>query len=144
MLDREAIARQGLAVEDVEGTIRAALLSTGFIDAVYTQAQLMGPKPDGDPFFDLHQRAFFAPRSGDLVARVKEHVYLGGYVGGTGHGTPYDYDRHVPIVFMGPGIAPGWRDVPTGPEDIAWTLGRLLGLPYPQQDSVTDLLPLLN
>jgi predicted AlkP superfamily pyrophosphatase or phosphodiesterase len=144
VLDREAIARQGLEVEDVEGTIRAALLSTGLIDAVYTQAQLMGPRPDGDPFFDLHQRAFFAPRSGDLVARVKEHVYLGGYVGGTGHGTPYDYDRHVPIVFMGPGIAPGWRDVPTGPEDIAWTLGRLLGLPYPQQDSVTDLLPLLN
>jgi hypothetical protein len=45
---------------------------------------------------------------------------------------------------MGPGITPGWRDVLTGPEDIAWTLGRLLGLPYPQQDSVTDLLPLLN
>jgi predicted AlkP superfamily pyrophosphatase or phosphodiesterase len=144
VLDREAIARQGLKVEDVEGTIREALLSTGLVDAVYTQAQLMGPRPAGDPYFDLHQRAFFAPRSGDLVVRVKNYVYLGGYVGGTGHGTPYDYDRHVPIVFMGPGIEPGRRDVETGPEDIAWTLGRLLGLPYPQQDSVTDLLPLLK
>jgi predicted AlkP superfamily pyrophosphatase or phosphodiesterase len=144
VLDRAAIARQGLKVEDVEGTIREALLSTGLVDAVYTPAQLMGPKPAGDPFFDLHQRAFFAPRSADLVVRIKKYVYLGGYVGGTGHGTPYDYDRHVPIVFMGPGIVPGWRDVETGPEDIAWTLGRLLGLPYPQQDSVTDLLPLLN
>jgi predicted AlkP superfamily pyrophosphatase or phosphodiesterase len=144
VLDREAIARQGLKVEDVEGTIRGALLSTGLVDAVYTQAQLAGPRPANDPFFDLHQRAFFAPRSGDLIARVKKHVYLGGYVGGTGHGSPYDYDRHVPIVFLGPGIAPGRRDVETGPEDIAWTLGRLLGLPYPQQDSVTDLLPLLK
>jgi len=144
VLDREAIGRQGLKVEDVESTIREALLSTGLVDAVYTQAQLMGPRPAGDPFFDLHQRAFFAPRSGDLVVRVKQYVYLGGYVGGTGHGTPYDYDRHVPIVFMGPGITPGRRDVETGPEDIAWTLGRLLGLPYPQQDSVTDLLPLLK
>jgi predicted AlkP superfamily pyrophosphatase or phosphodiesterase len=144
VLDREAIARQGLKVEDVEATIRQALLSTGLIDAVYSQAQLMGPRPADDPFFDLHQRAFFAPRSGDLVARVKKYVYLGGYVGGTGHGTPHDYDRHVPIVFLGPGITPGRRDVETGPEDIAWALGRLLGLPYPQQDSVTDLLPLLN
>jgi len=144
VLDREAIARQGLKAEDVEGTIRKALLATGLIDAVYTQAQLVGPRPADDPFFDLHQRAFFAPRSGDLVARIKKHVYLGGYVGGTGHGTPYDYDRHVPIVFLGPGITPGPRDVETGPEDIAWTLGRLLGLPYPQQDAATDLLPLLK
>jgi predicted AlkP superfamily pyrophosphatase or phosphodiesterase len=144
VLDREAIARQGLVVGDVEDTIRGALLSTGLIEAVYTQAQLVGPRPAGDPFFDLHQRAFFAPRSGDLVARVRKYVYLGGYVGGTGHGTPHDYDRHVPIVFLGPGIQPGPRDVETGPEDIAWTLGRLLDLPYPQQDSVTDLLPLLK
>ena len=144
VFDREAIARQGLKVEDVEATVRQALLSTGLIDAVYSQAQLMGPRPADDPFFDLHQRAFFAPRSGDLVARVKKYVYMGGYVGGTGHGTPYDFDRHVPIVFLGPGITPGRRDVETGPEDIAWTLGRLLGLPYPQQDAATDLLPLLN
>jgi predicted AlkP superfamily pyrophosphatase or phosphodiesterase len=144
VLDREAIARQGLEIEDVEATIREALLSSGLVDAVYTQAQLAGPRPAGDSFFDLHQRAFFAPRSGDLVARIKRHVYLGGYVGGTGHGTPHDYDRHVPIVFMGPGIAPGSHDVLTGPEDIAWTLGRLLGLPYPQQDAETDLLPRLK
>jgi hypothetical protein len=144
VLDREAIARQGLKVADVEGTIHDALLSTGLVEAVYTQAQLMGPRPEGDPFFDLHQRAFFAPRSGDLIARVRKYVYMGGYVGGTGHGTPHDYDRHIPIVFLGPGIKPGPRDVETGPEDIAWTLGRLLDLPYPQQDSVTDLLPLLK
>jgi hypothetical protein len=144
VLDREAIVRQGLKVEDVERTIREALLSSGLLDAVYTRAQLAGPRPADDPFFDLHERAFFAPRSGDLVARVKKHVYLGGYVGGTGHGTPHEYDRHVPIVFMGSGIRPGWRDAAAGPEDIAWTLGRLLGLPYPQQDAVVDLLPLLE
>ncbi len=47
-------------------------------------------------------------------------------------------------MFLGPGIKPGPRDVETGPEDIARTLGRLLGLPYPQQDAVTDLLPPLK
>lgn len=144
VLDREAIQRGGLELGDVEGAIRDALLGTGLVEAVYTQAQLAGPRPADDPFFDRHQRAFFASRSGDLVARIRKHVYLGGYVGGTGHGSPHDYDRHVPIVFMGRGIRPGPRDAETGPEDIAWALGRLLGLEYPQQDAVSDLLPLLR
>jgi predicted AlkP superfamily pyrophosphatase or phosphodiesterase len=144
VLDREAITRQGLKFEDVETTIREALLGTGLVEAVYTQAQLVRARPADDAFFDRHQRAFFASRSGDLIARIKEHVYVGGYVGGTGHGSPHDYDRHVPIVFMGPGIEPGPRGVETGPEDIAWALGRMLGLDYPQQDAVTDLLPYLK
>ncbi len=144
VLERDALARRGLQRAEVEQTIRQALLGTGLVDAVYTAADLMGPKPADDPFFDLHQRAFFAPRSADLITRTKPYVYLGGRVGGTGHGTPHDYDRHVPIVFIGPGIAPGKRDVPCGPEDIAWTLGRLLGLDYPQQDAASDLLPLLK
>lgn len=144
VLDRESITRQGIRFQDVEATIREALLGTGLVEAVYTQAQLVAARSADDPFFDRHQRAFYASRSGDLIARIKKHVYVGGYVGGTGHGSPHDYDRHVPIVFMGPGISPGPRDVETGPEDIAWALGRLLGLDYPQQDSVTDLLPHLR
>jgi predicted AlkP superfamily pyrophosphatase or phosphodiesterase len=144
VLDQAAIERQGLKRDEVEATIRKALVGTGLVEAVYTRAQLLGPKPQDDPFFDRHQRAFFATRSGDLVARIRKYVYLGGYVGGTGHGSPHDYDRQVPVVFMGPGIRPGPRDAESGPEDIAWALGRLLGLDYPQQDSVTDLVPLLK
>ena len=143
VLDGAALDRQGLKRKEVEETIRGALLGTGLIDAVYSAAELAGPPRPEDPFFEFHQRAYFAPRSGDLVSRVKPYVYVGGRVGGTGHGTPHDYDRHVPIVFLGPGIAPGPRDVACGPEDIAWTLGRLLGLAYPQQDAATDLLPQL-
>ena len=50
---------------------------------------------------------------------------------GTGHGTPYDYDRHVPIILMGPGVQPGTYAEDSGPEDIAPTLARMLGLEYP-------------
>jgi predicted AlkP superfamily pyrophosphatase or phosphodiesterase len=144
VLDRAALARQGVDRAEVERTVREALLSTGVVDAVYAQAELTGSSRPSDPFFDLHQRAFFAPRSGDLVARVKPWVYVGGRVGGTGHGTPHDYDRHVPIVFLGPGVAAGTYENACGPEDIAWALGRLIGLPYPQQDAETDLLPVVQ
>jgi len=144
VLDKPSLVRQGLDVADVKATIRQALLDTGVVDAVYTAEELMGPPRPADPFFDRHQRAFFAPRSGDLIVRTKQYVYLGGRVGGTGHGTPYDYDRHIPIVFVGPGIAAGTHSELCGPEDIAWALGRLLGMPYPQQDAETDLVPLLK
>jgi predicted AlkP superfamily pyrophosphatase or phosphodiesterase len=144
VLDQAALSRQGLDRTEVERTIREALIATGVVDAVYASTDLMGTARPSDPFFDLHQRAFFAPRSGDLVTRVKPYVYVGGRVGGTGHGTPHDYDRHIPIVFLGPGIAPGLHDEACGPEDIAWALGRLLGLPYPRQDAETDLLPLVQ
>jgi predicted AlkP superfamily pyrophosphatase or phosphodiesterase len=144
VLDKPSLVRQGLDVAEVEATIRGALMDTGVVDAVYTAEELMGAPRPSDPFFDLHQHAFFAPRSGDLIVRTKEYVYLGGRVGGTGHGTPYDYDRHIPIVFLGPGIAAGTHADACGPEDIAWALGRMLGLPYPQQDAETDLLPLIQ
>jgi hypothetical protein len=50
--------------------------------------------------------------------------------GGTGHGTIHAYDRHVPVAFLGPGIKAGHYDAACGPEDIAPTLARLLGLEY--------------
>ena len=69
------------------------------------------------------------------MALLKEHVYMDTHPGGTGHGTAHEYDRHVPVVFMGPGIVPGIHDAPVGPEHIAPTLGALLGLDYPLQDA---------
>jgi hypothetical protein len=74
---------------------------------------------------------------------LKKYLYLSSLVGGTGHGTAYDYDRHVPIVFMGAGVKPGTYKEACGPEDIAPTLALMLGLEFPrEQDSrlLTEML----
>jgi len=65
-----------------------------------------------------------------VIARLKRYVYLDDRPGGTGHGTVQDYDRHVPVVLAGAGIAAGRHEVACGPEDLAPTLAALLGLPY--------------
>jgi hypothetical protein len=77
------------------------------------------------------------------VTRLKPYVYVGSYVGGTSHGSVHDYDRHVPVVFMGAGIKAGSHDRESGPEDVAPTLGALLGLDYPEQDGriLREMLP---
>ena len=140
--DLDAIAARRLKRADVEQAAARALRATGHVAATYTHADFAGDPPAGDPFFPLFRRAFFAPRTPHLVLRLHEGVYVDSRPGGTGHGGPYEVERHVPIVFMGPAIVPGRRAEPCGPEDIAWSLAKLLGLDYPQQDAEVDLAAL--
>jgi len=130
-LDLPAIARRGLTRAAVEKVIEEALLSTGLVEKVYTHARLLGETPADDPQFPLFRASFFEPRSPHVIPRLRPFVYVDDkYSGGTGHGTAHDYDRHVPVVFLGAGIHPGRQEAEAGPEDIAPTLARLLGLEY--------------
>jgi predicted AlkP superfamily pyrophosphatase or phosphodiesterase len=54
------------------------------------------------------------------------------YPRGTTHGTPYLYDRKVPLLVMGPGVESGVDPTPVGAADVAPTLARFLGIPFPQ------------
>lgn len=134
-LDLDRIRGRGLQRTDVEATIEKALLATGLVHAVYTHARLLGSASDEEPFIRLFRNSFFQPRSPHVMGLLNANVYLDSRPGGTGHGTAHEYDRHVPVVFMGPGITPGTHDAPVGPEHIAPTLGALLGLDYPLQDA---------
>lgn len=129
-LDLDAIARAGLKRTEVEGVVGKALVGTGVVERVYTAQDLLGDAPAGDPDFGLFRNSFFEPRSPQVIARLARYVYLDDRVGGTGHGTVHDYDRHVPVVLHGPGFVRGRFDAPSGPEDIAPTLCAILGLPY--------------
>ena len=136
-LNLDSIARQGLLRKDVEQTIGDALMATGDVAKIYTASSFTGEIPalSDDPYYDPIRRSYFAPRSPHVIARLKEYLYLTSSPGGTGHGSSYEYDRHVPLVFMGPGIKAGTYEGDTGPEDIAPTLGLLLGIDYPLQDA---------
>jgi predicted AlkP superfamily pyrophosphatase or phosphodiesterase len=136
-LDLDALGRQRLHRADAEKAVIEGLMKSGLVDRVYTHANLLGEAPADDPEFRLFRNAFFQPRSAHLITRLKPYVYIGSYVGGTSHGTVQDYDRHVPVIFMGTGVKPGQHDAESGPEDIAPTLGALVGLDYPEQDGRT-------
>jgi len=130
-LDLESIARQELRRAEVESVIEKALFGSGLVAAVYTSARLLGDPPPDDPYFVLFRNAYFEPRSPHLLVRLKPHVYMDHeYWGGTSHGSPEEYDRHVAMALLGPGIRPGRHDGPCGPEEIAPTLSAILGLDY--------------
>ena len=50
---------------------------------------------------------------------------------GTTHGSPYVYDTHVPCLFYGSGITPGFTYEQTLTRDIAPTISALLNIQYP-------------
>jgi predicted AlkP superfamily pyrophosphatase or phosphodiesterase len=127
-LSEEAMCAKGLKRSAVESVIVKALQETGLFESVYTHADILSPQKHDDPHLQLIRNSFFEPRSAHIIATPKPYVYISDNVGGTGHGTPHDYDRHIPIVFLGTPVKPGSYPVACGPEDIAPTLAEMLSL----------------
>lgn len=112
------------------------------VAAVFTAAQIRASaEPSGPPEdWTLLQKArasYDAERSGDLLVFLKPRVTaipnaLHGYV--ATHGSPWDYDRRVPILFWRKGMA-GFEH-PGGIQtvDIAPTLAAQIGLALPRLD----------
>jgi len=112
------------------------------VAAVFTAAQInAAPEPSGPPEgWTLVQkaRASFDPeRSGDLLVFLKPRVTpipdaLHGYV--ATHGSPWDYDRRVPILFWRKGMAGFEHAGSIETVDIAPTLAAQIGLAIPKLD----------
>ena len=68
----------------------------------------------------------FRPGGDVLVAITLEPFSIFGTGNVATHGSPHDYDARVPIIFWGPGIAPGRKAGSARVVDIAPTLARLL------------------
>ena len=60
--------------------------------------------------------------------RFKEGYLLGYRANGSSHGSPYEYDTHVPIIFFGDGIPSGEVGDRAHTVDIAPTLAKMLGV----------------
>jgi arylsulfatase A-like enzyme len=52
---------------------------------------------------------------------------------GATHGTPYEYDTHVPQVWYGAGVIPGIHPERVAVEDLAPTLAAMLGVTLPAE-----------
>ena len=94
-----------------------------------------------DDFARLYRNSFDPQRSGDLAIQLEPTCLLDFQGAGTTHGSPYDYDRNVPIVFFGSGIAAGSTPGPAATVDIAPTLAARIGLVPPSGLDGRNLLP---
>jgi predicted AlkP superfamily pyrophosphatase or phosphodiesterase len=110
-------------------------------DIVFVEARdrlLADPLPDSEQpeILTLRERmrlSAVAERSPDIIMVRAANVTGGGRVGGNiaGHGTPWDYDRRVPILFWKPGASAQQRFLPIRTIDIAPTLAAVIGVKIP-------------
>ena len=106
------------------------------VAAVFTRAEILAaPPPAGPPdSWSLLQRArasFDAQRSGDFVVLLRPQTTPIAEPGPTyvaTHGSPWDYDRQVPILFWRRGLTGFEQPLPVETADIMPTLAALIGL----------------
>ncbi|WP_242115991.1 alkaline phosphatase family protein [Sphingomonas lacusdianchii] len=138
--DIKLTAAQKAAVEREAIAMFAAHPQT---QAVFTRAQILATTVPNTPpeTWSLIERArasFYPPRSGDLLVAMKPRVLTVPHpVAGTAvatHGSFWDYDRRVPILFWRKGE--GGFEEPFGVEtvDILPTLAATIRLPVPRNE----------
>jgi len=128
-LDLDLIAKLKLDAAQVERVAADSMASEPHIARVVTRHELAGGRVQQDSIGRAMSLGYFGPRSGDLFV-LQEPYYLFD-AAGTSHGTPYDYDTHIPVIFMGTGIKPASYSRAVAPNDIAPTLAVILGVAEP-------------
>ncbi|TWB24821.1 putative AlkP superfamily pyrophosphatase or phosphodiesterase [Nitrospirillum amazonense] len=127
----------------VAGTWRTKVLNEALalyradpqVAAVYTAAEVAAaPAPTGAPdawsLLDRARASFDPSRSGDLVVFLKPRITAipskpASYI--ATHGSPWDYDRRVPILFWRKGITAFEQPLSVETVDIMPTLAALVG-----------------
>ena len=128
-LNLKLVASLNLDSAAVERAAAAAARAQDHIARVYTSEDLRSGNVQQDAIGRAFSVQYYAPRSGNLF--ILPEPYYTFYASMAFHGTPYDYDTHVPVMFLGPGIKPGTYPGRIAPNDIAPTLAAMLGVAQP-------------
>jgi predicted AlkP superfamily pyrophosphatase or phosphodiesterase len=127
--NHELLTAKHLNEVDVENEAASAVATLPYVERTYTRTELMRRDAMASRVDDYVARSFFPEHSPDLFVVLKPYWLFG--TEGTSHGSPWDYDTHVPLIFMGAGIYPGVYDSRVGISDVAPTLTNLLHLETP-------------
>lgn len=124
-----------ISVQQVCEVVKKALLPMNGIADVVNLTDL-GSSHLNSYLLELYRNGTHAKRSGDIQI-VTEPGWFAGSNTGTTHGSPYNYDTHVPFLLYGWGIKKGETLRRTTIADIAPTISALLKI-LPPSGNVGD------
>jgi predicted AlkP superfamily pyrophosphatase or phosphodiesterase len=127
--DEAAARAAGLEPAELRRTLAEIAEATPWVADAYTLEELLGDGP-ADPWLTLYRRSSHAERTADVVLRPDPWL-LFDFPEGTSHGSPYPYDRRVPLLFLGGKVKAQHRFDRASPTDAAPTLLGLLGVKAP-------------
>jgi hypothetical protein len=129
-LNLDLVAQLKLDRAEVERVAAEAARAQPHIARVYTHHQLASGAVQQDAIGRAMTLGFYPPRSADLMI-LPEPYALFGAGPGSEHDTPYDYDTHVPLIFLGPEVKAGAYSSKVLVNDVAPTLAQILGVETP-------------
>lgn len=139
-LDPKRVAASGKSLEEVADALAAKLRGAAPFADARSHFELQRPLAQGDRVGELLRNSSDGVRAGEvLFVLTRGSIYYATtaddahmtMMAATSHGTPYDYDTRVPIVFWGPGVKPGRVPGRAWSVDLAPTLAMLLDLKPP-------------
>lgn len=128
-LNLELIEQKKLKNSAVEEEAASAAARLPFVARTYTRTQLLRHDAAQSPVDEYVDRSFYPQRSPDVVVILKPYYLFGKE--GTSHGSPYDYDSHVPLIFWGGDVHAGTYGMQVGVSDVAPTLAAILQVETP-------------
>lgn len=136
--DREQARNQGIDLGEMQRSAARYLLRYEGVLATNTAENFLKEEyaAGQQAFYD---RGFHYRRSGDVFVQLRPGWLDTRYETGTTHGSPYNYDTHVPLLWMGPGIPRGENSRKTYITQIAPTLSRMLDISFPSGTAAETL-----
>ncbi len=120
---------KGVDRAEAEDIVAAVMRKHPQVARVYTRHQILEGRAVYDAVDSRVLRSFNPQRSGDL--EIVLNPFWIRSASGTTHGSPYNYDTHIPLIFMGPGIKPGRYYKAAALNDAAPTIAALLDIEMP-------------
>lgn len=144
-LDRALIAAQGLDLAATQRALVEWLSAQPEVFAAYAAADIERNGLPDTPLTAMVAANYQAQRSGDVHVIFASQRFVADFDGlsvAATHGSPWRYDRHVPVVFAGNGLQPQQVSRPVTPYDIAVTLANRLRIEAPSGASGVPLAEL--
>ena len=141
---------------EIRRAVQAFLREQPGLAVVLTREELLDPNgptvelpeklrqltPPGSTPRDQFLKAFHPQLSGDLLLAFVPYSWQG--MTKATHGSPWVYDTHVPVMWLGRGVTPARVNRPVSPAAIGVTFARLLGVPAPAQNEEEPLVEVLG
>ncbi len=128
-INRELAAEKGLDLYEMQLFLAEKAMEVPGIHMALTARDLVRQSYDRG-VKKLIQNNYHTKEAGELFIVLDPGWQMGGSKG-TGHGNPWTYDTHVPILFYGWGVKPGSTVRKIHITDIAPTISMLLNMRLP-------------
>ncbi len=131
-LNHKLLSEHQQTVDEISRFIASEVEKWNDVKVVYTATDLSG-KNKGDVWFEMIQKGYHKDASGDVIfllesGVLQKHSDHQVALKGTSHGSAFNYDTHVPLIWYGKGIHSGEILRKIDIIDIAPTLTNLLYL----------------